>query len=270
MLQRKELKRDRMSGFQYVIAGGAPNQPLVCIKSHVFWSVDPDYWGPWLQPQIITPHVEWFAAKDHGALRDWIEDDLEAWRAEVSSRRSVPINIAVETSQAPAAFDLFMPLQGSHTRLDALRLVGGDNNPLIAARTVDAGQTVVGARWLVSWFDSQVAKQEPQDMRCQRPFVPDRIIMSFANFMDGGPPLMTADELRAAMSAAERLVKRAAGTTDTEALLALSADEVVAATVMLSLLAARQMVPSATYNAGQTHGYDPNAPRPKLRRGAGA
>jgi hypothetical protein len=92
------------------------------------------------------------------------------------------------------------------------------------------------------------------------PYLADRVILNFAEFEDAPPPMMTRDEIRSAMSAAESLVKKS-NKLDNEALLDLSSDEVVACCMMLLVLAADQGAPQ--------RGYQPRGPsgeyvRPKF------
>ncbi|WP_170756417.1 hypothetical protein [Ruegeria lacuscaerulensis] len=267
MRRRRQIKRDRMHGRVYAISGGQPNQPLVCMVADVFWGETQDDWQTWLDPQVISVQICWFAAKDHAALRSWIKADRQAWRDEVLTREHLPVIILLDVSQAPASAELLEPLRDGQTNITAIMLNAGTDNALVNTRQAQSATTSVGAKWLISHFDGRVAKDPAQALRYSRPYVPDRIVMSFDDFVDGDPPLMDRKDIRSSMSAAESLMKKAAN-ADGEALLSLSADEVTASAVMFTLLAADMCRPSADYQPPGSNIYGGMDPEERRRAAA--
>ncbi len=251
----RRLQRDRMTGRIYAVSGGAPNQPLVCLVANCFWSLDEDSGFEWLEPQILTVTDAYFATKDHRALTGWIKQNRTAWRDGHSARKSLPVSVMIDVSQSPAALALMGSLEEAQTAVEAVKLTAGDDDPISRRRLVQSGTAACGARFLMSWFDGKIAKAEPEGHRCGRPHSPGRIIISFDQFNDAGPPGMTRQELRAAMSAADNLVKRSGNAADTEALMSLNADECVAAAAMFLMLAAETMSPALAYQPDTALGY---------------
>nr|WP_321254230.1 hypothetical protein [uncultured Ruegeria sp.] len=241
-----------MTGRIYSCGGGAPNQPSVAIAANVFWSRNETGAGTWLQPQVISVERAYFAARDISTMGAWIGDDRKRWRDGVSSRKKLPVAILVDASQSPAAPQNLEWLRDEQTMLQKTILTAGNDNPFMGKRIAMPSTVSIGARFIVSYFDSKVAKEQPKDTRHSRPYVEGRVVLSMGDFEDGGPPLLSALELRASLSAAESLMARASQQTDTETLMSLSADEVTAATFANLLTCAEMCSPSADFG-GDMH-----------------
>jgi hypothetical protein len=254
-MKRSSTTRQKHSGRFYVASGGAPNQPLACMVSDGIWSKADDFVG-WLVPQVLLHRSAWFASKDHASLCDWIESDLQEWRDQHPARKTLPVTIIIDTSQAPAVLSIFNRLNDASTAIEGFKLTANDSDPILARKLAPESQALVGAHWLISWFNAKVAKSLATETKYGSPYVPDRVVMLFDRFDDGEPPMMTKDEIRSSMSGAERLMKRVAK-ADSESLLDLSADEIVATVVMLTLLAAEQFAPAEIY---QPDGIQPFRP----------
>jgi hypothetical protein len=253
--------RSQQSGHVWAISGGAPNQPLVCLICDVFYSLPNDLVGTWdghiLQPQVLTPRKIWFAARGHRDLLRYLEADKEllsaGMRGQGQRRPLRPRGILIDDSQSPSAPGLFAPLQVAGVQVWNYRLTAGDHDPLSFNHArADNGSNLVGARWLTSWFRNVVAGVGTTQKLHGLPYSPGQTIVSFAEFEDQESPGMAVDQIKSAMAAADRLVKPSrTKATDADAILDLSADEVVSATVMLALLAAEQLRPVSEY---QGHG----------------
>jgi hypothetical protein len=253
------MRNNRFRSFQngrvWSIGGGAANQPLVCLTANVTWGQDQSSLGSWeswtLPVQVLSFKKAWFAKQGHRALLDWLGTELGP-EPGLNLRHGAPAPkiVLLDDSQSPAAGELLTQLQEDRPRLQtlAVRLTPGDHDPLNGqpSRT-DNGAIRVGARWLGSWFNATAARDKSDQQRHGAAYAPGQTVVSFAGFQEEGPPGMTRDEVRAGMSAATRLVRPQTPRSDGD-VLDLSADEVVAATVMLALLAAELQQPLSEYD----------------------
>lgn len=244
-------------GKVWAISGGAPNQPLVCLACDAVFATDaesPGTWEGWrLETQVLSVRRAWFASQGHRALLKWLKDDMgpEPGSPMIRRRPPAPRGILIDDSQSPAAPELLRDIGEDRAGLQAFsfRLTSGDHDPVNGrASTTDNGRQLVGARWLGSWFNTEVARQRPMQERYGSVWVPGQTVVSFADFAEESPPGMSRDELRSAMSAADRLVKPKTAAASVDAALDLSADEVVAATAMLALLCAKQLSPTSEFD----------------------
>jgi hypothetical protein len=259
---RTKRYRSFQNGRVWSISGGAANQPLVCLVADVLWGANSDTLGAWeswtLPPQVLSFRRAWFASQGHRALLDWLGTDLGP-EPGLHLRHGAPAPqiVLLDDSQSPAAGELLAQLQQERPTLQTLpvRLTPGDHDPLNGHPSyTDNGATRVGARWLGSWFNATAARDKPDQQRYGAAYAPGQTVVSFADFQEEGPPGMTRDEVRAGMSAATRLVRPQGGRSDGDTL-DLSADEVVAATAMLALLAAELQQPLSEYDPDSWNGY---------------
>lgn len=258
-VRRRNVKRSAAVGRVYSVAGGAPNKPTVVFVANAAWFLPTDGddlgWVVGLQPQMLDFTRGFFSVADHAAVIDWIETDLAAWRADVPSRKNVPVIVAVDTSQSPAVYDRFMSVgrtaMDEAVRVTGFRLRPGDRSAILGQQHGDLGVLEVGAVWLVSWFNGTTATSIPDGQRHGRPFAPGRIVVNFAGFVDEEAPGLEVVAVRKALTAAEALIAKGSRSTDSEALITLDGDEVTAAALMLTVLSVELMRPPAErYHAG--------------------
>ncbi len=184
---------------------------------------------------------------DARVIKRIAEADIAEWREGRSPTASAML--VSDIGQNLAAADI---LQGRsfHDPTTFLNvLINGSNE---AGETYgDLGAAVIGARYLVSWFDTAIWKTaeqltDPPSGDYGAPFADGRIILShdpdkYRVPTDGG---LTWEQVGRAAATTEDLVRRP-GTGDTDMLIDMSADETVAITLMLQFWAADRRAPSA-------------------------
>jgi hypothetical protein len=241
-------KRGNAYGRLYTVAGGAPNHPLVAFAASAGWLRVGS--ASFLTPQALIFERGFSKVGDALRLKEWIDDDLKAWRAE-PNRANKPILIAVETSQAPnlcmALSEMFRADESEAAR-DVLavgyRLRTGDQNVIERLGDMQSGAYDVGGNWLASWFDGTVPAEPPDDILHGRPFAPGRVAITFDRFQSEEAPGLRREAVRSSLSAAESL--RAKSMKNADLSMALTADESKAAAIMIAVLAADRHPPPAS------------------------
>ncbi|WP_170475219.1 hypothetical protein [Ruegeria arenilitoris] len=250
---RANSRRNGCSGKIYSIAGGRPNDPLVCVASDARWySADSDEWT--MTAQAIYPTRAWFAADGFDALKDWIASDTAATISGRNSKLMPPTVICVDQSQSPHAVDIMRDMESDFAQVVPVRIGAGEDNPLYRSEQARSGAKKIGASWLPSWFNDKIARTKPDEKMFGYPFAADQIVMDFTNYVDEAAPGLTMAEMREAMASAETLIKKAS-TASGEEVLDLSAPETVACAVMLGPLAMELMSPTTTFDIRSPWGW---------------
>ncbi|WP_050602973.1 hypothetical protein [Ruegeria sp. 6PALISEP08] len=235
--------------------GGGPNQPVVVICSSSVWTADgqsKDGYAWTLHPATLVPH--WCVVRDGDArtIREIVDADLETWRE--SRNPSAPAVVLSDVGQNLAASDLLTSRSGWE---DPTTFA----NVLVNGSTCDGteydvhGRQIIGARFLVSWFDRMLWKNPkhvaPPLGAFGAPWVQDRIILAFdANEYSVPNGGLTWEAVGRGAASAEALTRRP-GIGDADALAGLSADETVAIALMLQFWAAYNHAPVS--NSGPIH-----------------
>ncbi len=250
---RANSHRNGCSGKIYSVAGGRPNDPLVCMAADARWySPDEDAWQ--MTPQAIYPRRIWFAADGLDALRIWITSDIAATMTGRKTKLMPPTIIAVDGSQSPFAVSALRDMESEYTQVLPVRIGAGEDSPLHRPERARSGAAKVGASWLPSWFNETIARKKTDEAMFGFPFAPDQIVMDFGSYLDETAPGMTMAEMREAMASAETLIKKASAASGEE-VLDLSAPETVACAVMLGPLAMELCCPSTKFDIRAPWGW---------------
>jgi hypothetical protein len=229
-------QRQHHLGLLYSICGGAPNRPTVALAGDAGWIKGDSDWR--FDPQSISFNRGYSRAGDVDDIKEWLQRDLETRRADL------PVLISIETSQSPHIYSALREELDDDKAIvtHGYRLRGGDQSVMDGSEaSYLEGAQDVGANWLVSWFDATAAREAATEQRHGRPYVEDRIAITFENFSSGVAPDLQRDRLQASLNAAESL--RAKAQRDGDINLALNADESIAACLMLGALIVDQTPP---------------------------
>ncbi len=241
-MDHRGRRTSRITGRVYTAGGGGPNRPVVVMCSTGVWIRPND--AHFLLPATITPH--WCRVLDGDArtIRKIVDADLEEWRSTRSpSARAI---VTVDVGSNPAAHRVLesdgynAPTEFRHV------IVNGGNGE---GDTFESyGRQILGARYLVSWFDRTLWKnplrEEPPMSPYGAPQVEDQIIIVkdpdvYSVPKDGG---ISWQDVGKAAASTEDLVRRT-GVDDGEVLAGISADETIAIALMLQLWAADRNPP---------------------------
>ena len=263
---RAKRQRTNVWGRIYSVAGGAPNRPTVVFAARARWVPDESCSWPVMRLDGLWFEHGWSSVADHSEVRAHIERDLDVWRSTDApgiDRWRMPVVLAVETSQNPPLYTNLEDLardeeQRQSVRAEGFRLRTGDASPS-EDDTPIAGQTkTAGAAWLVSQFNASASLRPDESS-------PGRVTVSFAEFEDRTGAGMNREDVRSALSAAEKLHAKAS-TGGPDIAISLSADEASAAAVMTAWMAGDRSRPPAQW-AETPWGWDDNRPVHRRIRG---
>lgn len=230
--------------------GGGPNKPIVLMAASAVWTADgQDRSGYcWtLRPATITPHWCRMLNGDACAIKRIADEDIAEWRQDRNSVASAMVVSDIGQNLAAAGILCGRDFHDPITYRNVL-INGSDNT---GDTYGDQGASLIGARYLVSWFDAVIWKneahlEEPPVGVYGAPFVDGRVIPlhspdQYSVPDDGG---LTWDQVGRAAASSESLVHRP-GIGDADILMDVTADETVAIALMLQFWAADRFAPSA-------------------------
>ncbi len=247
---RGKRPRSRAVGRIITAGGGGPNQPIALMASTAIWTADGQDCGEYhwtLRPAMITPHWCRMLDGDARVIKRIADNDIDEWR---ESRNPTASAIVVsDIGQNLAAADILRGRDFHDPNAYHNVLINGSDNS--GDTFGNQGTSVIGARYLVSWFDAVIWKNteranEPPTGAHGAPFADGQIVLSHIPDQytvpgDGG---LTWDQVGRAAASTEDLVRRS-GLGDSDTLTNVTADETVAIALMLQFWAADRFAPSA-------------------------